>query len=237
MLALPFFLLMRKHGAKVYKFLENVLQIKGGFALLLLPVILSQIILLPHFPRETHDIVNDWAYFTFNFFFFLYGFVLLSDKKLVECIFQQRHINLGLGILATTAMFYLIPLLATKGAKDISWELSRMLMSWFLPLAVFGYAQKYLNFDNKWRKYLNEAIYPVYLLHQPIILIIGYQLMNLQMGVLIKAIIMLVSASISVFLLYMLIWRFNALRFIFGMHPRKRKDLAKRVDIEETKAA
>jgi peptidoglycan/LPS O-acetylase OafA/YrhL len=237
MLALPLFLLMRKYGIRVYQFLEKMLQMKGGFALLFLPVLVSQIILLPHFHNETHDLTHDWAHFTFYFFFFIYGFVLLSDKKLTNCIFQQRHINLVLGILASVAMFHLTPLFAKEGARNISWELNRMLMSWFLPLAVFGYAQKYLNFDNKWRKYLNEAIYPIYLLHQPIILIIGYQLMNLQMGVLTKAIIMLVSASIAVFLLYMLIWRFNALRFIFGMHPRKRKDLVASVDMGETKAA
>lgn len=237
MLALPFFLLMRKHGARVYPFFEKVLKIKGGFALLFLPVLASQIILLPHFPNETHDLTHDWAHFTFGFFFFIYGFVLLSDKRLVDCIFQQRHINLALGILTSLAMFHVTPLFAAEGTRHISWELNRMLMSWFLPLAVFGYAQKYLNFDNKWRKYLNEAIYPVYLLHQPIILIIGYQLMNLQLGVLTKVLIMLGSASVMVFLIYMLVWRFNALRFIFGMHMRKRTDFGAKVDIEETKAA
>jgi glucans biosynthesis protein C len=222
MLALPFFLIITKHGDRIYRFFGAILDIKGGFALLLLPVLLSQAVLLPHFPRETHDLVHDWAYFVFNFFFFLYGFVLLSNKRLVECIYKQRHLNLGLGLLASAAMFYVTPLFSAEGARGVCWELSRMLMSWFLPLAVFGYAQKHLNFDNKWRKYLNEAIYPVYLLHQPIILLVGFQLMNLQMGVVTKAIIMIPSALVLIFLAYIVIWRFNALRFIFGMHWRKK---------------
>jgi glucans biosynthesis protein C len=238
MLALPFFLYMRsKHGEKVYRFLEKILSIKGGFSFLFIPIFISQLILLPYFPEETHALANDWAYFTYYFIYFIYGFILLSNKKLVLYIFQQRHLHLFLGLLASVMMF-IGPSFFTRGdTKDIVWRLSSLIMSWFLPLSILGYAQKYLDVDNKLRKYANEAIYPVYLLHQPIILIIGYQLMNLQLSVLLKAIIMITFSLIAIFSIYIIIRKFNILRFIFGMHWKEKKSVNTEMKMELEKAA
>jgi hypothetical protein len=223
MLALPVFLFMKsKQGLKVYQFLEKLLAIKGGFAFLFIPIFISQLILLPFFPEETHALMDDWAFFTYNFIYFIYGFILLSNKKLTMFIYDQRRLHLLLGFIATLFMFIGTRFFPTKESGEIAWKISSLLLSWFLPISILGYAQKYLNVDNKWRKYANEAIYPVYLLHQPVILLIGFYLMNLNMNVALKALILIVSSAASVFLIYLVIKNVNILRFIFGMHLKKK---------------
>jgi len=238
MLALPIFLFMKsKHGLKVYRFLEKILSIKGGFGFLFIPILISQIILRPYFPEETHALINDWAFFTYNFIYFIYGFILLSDKKLVGYIFEQRHINFIIGILFTISMFAGTSFFATKETRDIFWNVNSMLMSWFLPLSFLGYAQKNLNIDNKIRKHANEAIYPIYLLHQPIILIIGYYIKDWQIAILLKATFLIVTSLISILIFYLIIRELNVLRFIFGMHLKKKKELKTEVQAEIVQAA
>ncbi len=39
-------------------------------------ILTTQIILRPYFPDETHALMDDWAYFTFYFCFFLAGMLL-----------------------------------------------------------------------------------------------------------------------------------------------------------------
>jgi len=237
-IALPIFLFMRsKYGVKIFLFLEKILSIKGGFGFLFIPILISQLALLPYFPDETHALYNDWAFFTYNFIYFIYGFILLSNKKLVSSIFKQRHINLILGIIFSLSMFIGTSIFSTESAREIFWKLNSLLMSWFLPLSFLGYAQKYLNFDNKLRKHANEAIYPIYLLHQPVILIIGYQLMNWEMNIGLKAIILIVLSLIGIFSIYMVIRKLNLLRFIFGMHLIKAIEQKPELELEIKKAA
>ena len=238
MLALPIFNYMKsKKSEKIYLFLEKLLSKKGGFGFLFIPIFISQLILLPFFPEETHALYNDWAFFTYNFIYFIYGFVLLSNKKLTQCIFQQRHLNLILGIFAALFMFIGIGFFSTSFSREIAWKLSSYLLAWFLPLSFLGYAQKYLNRDNKLRKYANEAIYPVYLLHQPVILFFGFYLKDLTMNVGLKALILTGLSVVSVLLIYLVIRKINLLRFIFGMHPNMQKKGPKEIKIELEKAA
>jgi hypothetical protein len=45
---------------------------------------------------------------------------------------------------------------------------------WFWIVALLGYGRKYLNFSNKLQRYANEAAYPFHILHQTIIVLLGY---------------------------------------------------------------
>jgi hypothetical protein len=74
--------------------------------LLTLPLFLSQLVLLPYFPHETHALINDWAYIAKNFLFFLYGYVLLSNKVLIRNIAEQRRI-FAVFALALTALYFI----------------------------------------------------------------------------------------------------------------------------------
>ena len=60
------------------------------------------------------------------------------------------------------------------------------LMSWGWALDALYLAMKHLNFSNKWLVYGNETIMPFYLLHQPVIIVIAYFVVQWEAGIPVK---------------------------------------------------
>ena len=80
------------------------------------------------------------------------------------------------------------------------------------------------NFDNKVVKYGNEAVLPFYILHQTIILIVGWFVIPWGIGILPKYLIILVVSFVLIMAVYeLLIRRINIVRFFFGMRLKKAK--------------
>jgi peptidoglycan/LPS O-acetylase OafA/YrhL len=183
-------------------------------------IIGSELLLRPYFPDNTHALVDDWAAMSFYVIFFLSGFVLLSNKNIIESIRKQRNLYLVEAVVATVMMFS-SPQLFEKGpALDLAWGLSAIFLAWSCGLAAIGYARQYLNRDSKFRKLANEAIYPFYLLHQPVILIIGFFLIKVQMPDVLRLLILTTSSFVISCLLYWYLVRpYNLSRVIFGMKP------------------
>lgn len=51
-------------------------------------------------------------------------------------------------------------------------------------LSLLGYGRKFLNFNHRWLKYASEAAYPYYLLHQIVIMVLGFYVVQWQAAVL-----------------------------------------------------
>ena len=51
-------------------------------------------------------------------------------------------------------------------------------------MTAIGFAKQYLNRNSGLRRLANEAIYPFYLLHQPVIVVIGYFIIQWDIAVL-----------------------------------------------------
>jgi hypothetical protein len=50
------------------------------------------------------------------------------------------------------------------------------LMSWTMIPVAFGLAERFLNRDHKWRQPLAQAVFPAYIVHQTVIVLVGWQL-------------------------------------------------------------
>ena len=50
------------------------------------------------------------------------------------------------------------------------------------PAAAIGFAKQHLDFDSPLRKLANAAIYPFYLLHQPVIVVLGALIIKLDIS-------------------------------------------------------
>ena len=194
---------------------------KLGANIFLIPLILSQIILRPFFPDNTHALINDWAFVALYLIFFLSGYIIIASNKIVSFIMEQRNLFLIESAVATTVMFTFPSMFDSQLLKDLFWDIPEIVVAWSTGLAVFGYAKKYLNFDNRLRKVINAAIYPFYLLHQPIIVIVGYFVVPMEISIWAKvAFILIVSFSLTVAVYWFVVKRFNFTRIIFGMKPK-----------------
>lgn len=88
-------------------------------------------------------------------------------------------------------------------------------------LTVLALAFKYLNKNSNQLSYLNEAVYPFYILHQSIIIVIGYNLTFIDLGPIWEPILLLALTSISCFIGFEVIKRNELLRPCFGLKMTK----------------
>jgi glucan biosynthesis protein C len=201
---LPGILLLRRDfGQRLIHKLGDILASKGAVYFLALTAILSWKLLDPD-SLWGSDIFG-WplgAYFSF----FLAGYLLVSNERLVQGIQRLRWISL-VGILASTVLFFL-----TQDHEDI--------VVWFMILACFGFAHQHLNLPSAFLGFSNQAVLPFYILHQPVLVLVGYFVVQWQIPDLLKYLVIALPSFILTIGLYeLLVRRFNLLRFLFGMKP------------------
>jgi glucan biosynthesis protein C len=223
---LPLFLLLKKtsSGQRALQALGDFLARPGGVFLLALPVFL----LINSLDTATwgNRDLGGWSVFIYPCFF-ISGFVIISNSKLQERIKKQRWTALVLGVLLSSAYLFVeyyknIPVTFTFGGQlDDS---LRGLSVWAWLLAVFGFGMQHLNSQTPFLKYANQAVLPFYILHQTVIVCIGYFVVRWNIPDLLKfALIIILSFLISIGLYEYLVRRSNLLRCLFGM-----KSLAQR---------
>jgi peptidoglycan/LPS O-acetylase OafA/YrhL len=97
----------------------------------------------------------------------------------------------------------------------------RALIGWGWVLALIGYGKHYLNYKHKSLSYLNQAVYPFYILHQTVIVILTYYLVQVQETILMKYIFtVIVTFFITVLIYHLFIQPYALARFLFGMKPK-----------------
>ena len=93
------------------------------------------------------------------------------------------------------------------------------LASWLVIVGVLGYGRRYLDRESAALAYLAEASYPVYLLHQTVIVIAAYYLVSMPAAEPLQWLTLLVVSVAATFALYEVVRRFQTTRFLFGMRP------------------
>jgi glucan biosynthesis protein C len=96
-----------------------------------------------------------------------------------------------------------------------------MSMAWCCLLSCLGYAGRYLRFSNGALAYLNEAVYPLFILHLTVIAFIAYLVTPLTWSIAAKYFVITTSTIAICLLTYHLMIRpFNFMRFLFGVRPK-----------------
>ena len=158
-----------------------------------------------------------WSPFTYLVFFVI-GYLVASDKQFMGIIEKNRNIALLLGVLMTITGF----LLPEAGSQMYFLESLRAFNSWFWLVAILGFGRKYLNFNNGLLKYSNEAVLPFYILHQTIIVIVGFYIASWDVDVIIKYFMLgTVSFALIIVLYDFVVKRVSVLRFLFGMKTKQ----------------
>jgi hypothetical protein len=225
MLFLPLFLWLKKSrsGQWTLNAFGDFLARPGMVFILALPAF----VLLRALDEETWgtQVLGGWSVLIYPFFF-IAGFLIISNGRLQARIRQMRWLSLGLGIALTPAYLFLEfqtrypALYPLRGSPK---DLLNCLVGWSWLLMVFGFGMQRLNFNTHFLKYANEAVLPFYILHQTVIVTLGYFIVRWPIPDWLKFIILLLSSFGVVMLLYeYLVRRNNLLRFLFGMKMRPR---------------
>jgi peptidoglycan/LPS O-acetylase OafA/YrhL len=198
--------------------IEKIVTKPFALNIFIIPLLLSQILLRPFFETETNDLVNDWASITYYIIFFLAGFILLPVRNITEAMRKYRLWYLT-EVIAVTIVMFKVPYMArSEESGEIIRDVSSIFLAWSCAMTAIGFAKQYFNKNSPHRKLANEAIYPFYLLHQPVIVVTGYFTIHLGVAVAWKVVIVLLSSfTLTTAIYWLLIRPFNLSRIIFGM--------------------
>lgn len=227
--AIPLLNYLRSDRSSNFKIkLENILTRPVG--ILFVPAILiliSQIILRPYFPEETHDL-KDLGYMVFYGSFFYLGITAYSSARLWASLGANRKYLLVAAILILVPFygtyfhfreFYQLPW--TERQVEIIFDVTGIFLSWFTVITVIAYGQHYLNKPHPWLSKINEGLYPFYILHQTVIIWIGYYICQLDWSISLKYWAVSFLTFISCVGFYLVIIRpFNIVRLVFGMKKK-----------------
>ena len=97
-----------------------------------------------------------------------------------------------------------------------------MLGRWLVIVGLLGVGRRYLDTPSPQLSYLAEASYPLYILHQTVIVVLAFYVVRLSAGWFAQWLLLLAVATAGTFVLYEIVRRFGWLRFLFGMRPAKR---------------
>jgi glucans biosynthesis protein C len=89
---------------------------------------------------------------------------------------------------------------------------------WSWLIVIFAMADKRLSHSNKWLDYGNKATMPFYVIHQPVIVTLGFLIADWEWPIIVKLIFLLGTAFIMIIVFYhFIISRISFLRILFGM--------------------
>lgn len=174
----------------------------------------------------TYDLISDWARHAFYLPFVLAGVICCKFTAVVNCLERKRQVLLRWAFLTTLAIFTLRWNDWDPFSVWANWiELPQTyiylaglnLNSWLWVLALLGYAKRYLSGDNAFFSYANKAVYPFYILHQTVIVTLGYYVVQTHDNAAFKYVFILFSCFwLCVLIYHVLIRPYPVVRFLFG---------------------
>ncbi len=196
----------------------------AGAGILLWPVAYLcaiRIGLSPRFPAN-HALAGDWYNHALYFGIFILGFALAGSSAPWRDLERMRWPTLGAAILGWAVISAYLG--SWADAADSPPESLMIVMrsvygaeQWLAIAAVLGFARRHLNRDVPARRYLTTAIFPVYILHQTVIIVTAHVFKAANLYAPVEA-LMLALLTVSVcFLGYEAIRRIGPLRPLFGL--------------------
>jgi glucans biosynthesis protein C len=177
--------------------------------------------LAPRFPAN-HALIGDWYNHALYFGMFLLGFALAGVRGAWGSLERTRWITLGLAVLGWA--FLIAYFGAYSDDADIPPLALRLFArciygaeQWLAIAAIIGFAHRHLIHDNAARRYLTSAIFPVYILHQTVIVVVAHALKPSHLYPPVEAVLLVLVTAATCFLSYEAIRRVRLLRPLFGL--------------------
>lgn len=214
-------------GERFDKIAGKLVAPLAGWKLIVLPAVvlsLARVLLLQRFPT-THDVVNDWYNHANYITLFLLGAVLARQPAVWPRFNAVRWHALGIALTCWGMMsvYYSLPEAMVRHPDVAHWysvmRVVYALCGWCAIVAVCGFAHRHLNRDHASRRYLTEAVFPVYIAHQTLIVTMAHWMKPANLHPAVEGLILIVLTLCLSFGLYEAVRRVRVLRPLFGLGP------------------
>lgn len=194
-----------------------------GIWIVLVPIVPTMIfynLLFPQYSNFTRALIDDWYAHALYGTVFFYGYLIGRDDGFWAELTRMRRTTLFLAV--TSFAIYVIKReyfsFDTSGWQFQANGIVDQLNGWLWIMTVLGWGHYWLNKPMKWLPYATEAVYPWYILHQTIIVVIGFNLSRLQLGPVLEPMLVLLATVGGCLLLHeFVIRRSRFLRPFFGL--------------------
>lgn len=170
----------------------------------------------------THAVWDDW------FGHFIYAYILVLGVLFVrmpqcwQAFEENRFKSLAVALISYGAI--MVRYNWNTPFDVIPWDLIEMVIKWSWVAMLIGYARYFLNFSNSVLKYSNRIVYPFFILHQTVTIVIGYYIIGWGLtGGLEFIMIATGTYVICLLLIELVIKRMNILRLLFGLKLTKKE--------------
>ena len=183
---------------------------------LAVPLGLNEVLLRPFFP-ETHNLTRDWYIFNHYLLLTSYGVLFASMDRAWDWLRDRRRLSLGIALALTAVGLPMLEYGVVERDTPADYFYAN-LFTWAWLTTFLGFGRQLLSFGNKLLAWARDASYPVYILHQTVIIVIAYFVIRQPWSPWVKYWVVLVATLlISVALYELLLRRFAILRRMFGI--------------------
>ena len=173
---------------------------------------------------ERQGLFTDWGGHAEYLPIFLFGFALGGSSILWPAIHRAWRMALPLA-LASGAFVLAIELIYQ--ARDVPPHLvmaldraARLTMAWSMILLLLHVAETWWNHDHPWRATLAEAVFPFYLIHHPVLIVLAWFTLPLGLSLGAEFALLLAGTSGACLAFYLIGRKVNWLRPLIGLRGR-----------------
>ena len=217
------FIWFKGSGKRILNGMTKFLAMPGWMVIWFSIPFLMMKALLPEYVLNVG--AGSWG-FLYYLWFLIAGFMIASGDRLQRNITNQRWISLLLGVVLSTAYLFqlfspsrvMLPALISYWTQSLLYFVS----AWCWLCAILGFAMRFLAFDRPFLRSANEGVLPFYILHQPVLVCVGFFVMSWEIHDFWKWVIVLIISFLVILSLYiLLVRRFDLFRFLFGMNTTR----------------
>ena len=214
LITLPLFRLLLKSASipNLFAFFHK----PGMIFLLSIPIMLVELFVNTR-PNGIgiHDF-GGWSPLSYLVIFIL-GYLISLDPRFQQTLARHAWAALVLAVVSIISGFLAVRYFHLSNRDELL-AILRGFDTWAWLVAFMGLAARYLNFSNSFLKYASEASLPFYILHQSVIVIVAFFMVNLPLGVSMKYPLLAIIAFAIIMALYEgLVKRIKIFRCLFGM--------------------
>ncbi len=220
--ALAWWAIPRRHMARIASTVARRLRGPWLIALPVAGLAAIRIALVARFP-DTHALVDDWYLHAEYFSIFALGLLLARETGVWKEIRRQRWIALALALVGYAVVETYFAHYEVITPPDWLRQVQRVfyaLDQWCAIVAALGFARQWNPADSRARRYLTEAIFPFYIVHQTAIVLFAHVMKPLGLRPAIEGPLLVAATVGTCFASFEIVRRVGWLRPLFGLVSR-----------------
>jgi glucan biosynthesis protein C len=192
-----------------------------------LPMVAFRLMLWGMFPHA-RPVITDWANRMVLLPVFIYGFILAGDPGLVRAVDRQWKLMLAVGLVFSGAMFAwawpgdLTQRFPMPFSADYVWFWSTYAVGGLVwPIAMIGAARAVNTGRSRVLERARELMNPFYMLHQPVVVLLAFALLDDRAGAIASFFRLLITAFVTTVTVCLLVKRTRVTRVLFGFQTER----------------